>query len=59
MRKSVFAVLGSHFGGVAIPEIESVRSGVAVRIGGKSVAAWSEDSVDLIMCGEEPLGLPR
>ena len=32
---------------------------MSVRVGVEAIAAWAKNDVDLIVCGKEPLGLPR
>ena len=49
---------GGQFEGIDSPEIEGIGSGVSPRGSGETIAAGSEERVDLVMGGEEPLGLP-
>lgn len=49
---------GGHFECVAVPKIEGIGSGVAVRFGGETVAAGTEDRVDLVMGRQKSLRLP-
>lgn len=40
---------GGQFECIDVPKIEGIGSGVSERYGGESIAAGSEDCVDLVM----------
>ena len=48
---------GGHFECVAVPKIEGIGSGMAVRCGGETIAAGTEDRVDLAMGRQKSLRL--
>lgn len=50
---------GGHFECVGAPKIEGISSGVAIGFGGETIAAGTEDRVDLVMCGQKSLRLSR
>ena len=54
-----FSKSGRHLGGIAVPQVEGIGSGMTVGDDGKSVAARAEDDADLVVCCKEPLRLPR
>lgn len=48
---------GGHLESVVVPKVEGIGSGVAVRSGGETVAAGTEDGVDLVMGRQKSLRL--
>ena len=49
---------GGHLKGVVAPQVMCIGPGMAIGVGGKLIAAGAEESVDLVVGGEEPLRLP-
>ena len=43
---------------MAVPELESIGPGMAVRGGGKLIAAGTKDGVDLVVGSQNSLSLP-
>lgn len=50
---------GSRLEGVVAPQVMGIGSGTAIEVSRKLIAAGTEESIDLVMGGEETLRLPE